>query len=314
MYTTIIIEDIKKNLKDYSHYKLAYVDSIEQTYCDYDQATKDYMKTDQYERDKAIYGWNNPKVRMVDFPSPNYIPGWQEYYAYFCDAAEMGEIWGDDFDDSPYSCNSGCPYDNVYLDDGSHPEIEVLKVPFSVPHDDWNNFDIKFPNSWPMINEPWCTEDINLGCIPWIWARTCRRKGRNQGVCVMAGINPYDFIQKIVEIWKMYEEGLLVENPDRYKIRGVYEIPGGEKYYMLEDEPGYKFNFYRDSDLRPLNLETLQRPYGERICSDTIINPITANKYYFEPEKWGMKKLRRMPGINEQKEIIQKTKRTWMDR
>ena len=133
MYTTIIIEDIKKNLKDYSHYKLAYVDSIEQTYCDYDQATKDYMKTDQYERDKAIYGWNNPKVRVVNFPSPNYIPGWQEYYAYFCDAAEMGEIWGDDFDDSPYSCNSGYPYDNVYLDDGSHPEIEVLKVPFQFP-------------------------------------------------------------------------------------------------------------------------------------------------------------------------------------
>ena len=42
MYTTIIIEDIKKNLKDYSHYKLAYVDSIEQTYCDYDQNADNY--------------------------------------------------------------------------------------------------------------------------------------------------------------------------------------------------------------------------------------------------------------------------------
>lgn len=206
MYVVKTIKELKKDLEKFKDYKLCYIDKIEQTYSDWDPETKKYMETEQYKRDKEFYGFNNPNMKLKYYPNPDYIRNKQENYAFFCSVPEVGKVWGDDFDDAPYDCNSGIPYD-TYGDDDK--EITVIKVPFSCGIDDFlgSNLEEKYPNTG-FYNTPYSVEDINLGAVPWIFVRTYKGRGNNDGISIMAGTTIPEFIEKLGVIHSLAEKEL----------------------------------------------------------------------------------------------------------
>lgn len=309
MYTIITIEELKSEVKDYSGYKLAYVDNIPQTCFDYSPDTKRYMESPQYKTDQELYGWNNPNLRTIEIKSPDYIPGRQEYYAYFCDVSEMGQVWGDDHDDSPYSCNAGIPYDNLR---GSRDEIEVLKVPFALPPEN-NRFTLKLPDQWGMLNEPWCAEDINLGAIPWIWARTSGARTENRGVPVMAGVDPYTFIDLLREIWRMAEELLWEEDRNRYSLGDIFvESETGEEYYSVVDSRTRRLCLYRKDDMIPYSFAFSEKK-PRNINEDYLPSHIEIWKDEFKSKDWGFKKINKVVSVEDGKVVIDLTKRSWQN-
>lgn len=190
-------------IENQGNYKLVYIDSIPATVSDWTEETKKYLESPEYERDKEIYGWYNPRIRSMELPNPEYVDFKATHYAYFVDTPNMGAVWGDDFDDAPYDCNSGIPYDCTYTPD--RKEVEVLQVPFYSPTciDDCDKFTAFIPCEYPIVNCPWSTEDICLGAIPWIFARTYHRKGNNKAVSMMAGISPIEFIEKLKDCYNL---------------------------------------------------------------------------------------------------------------
>ena len=227
MFTTISKERAREITENY---KLCYVDSISKTYSDWSPETKEWMKTDEYKkmrdereayRQEQIklngfyserYDWSDPynvKHVMMDYPNPEYIRGEQEYYAYFTPIS-LEEQWGDDWDDSPYECNAGEPYDDIVLETKTiesginvvtkTEEYEILRVPFVVEKDSWR---VKFAEDWGY-NSPFCVRDINAGAVAWIFARGDDGKSPKNAVAVNAGISPAEFVDKIEKINEMY--------------------------------------------------------------------------------------------------------------
>ena len=261
MYKTTRFKDLVGREKSV-RFKLSYVDDIEQTYSDYDEATQEYVKTEQYLKDKERWGWNNPNLHFKCYPSPEYRPWFHTHWAYFSEVNEMGEVQADDANDAPYSCNCGSPYDTIYRGKGEpEDKITVLKVPFAVPMIGWK-LDIKFPNSWPILNEPWCMDDINLGCMPWIWART-RGQLVDKGISIYAGEHPESFKRKLRDIWQLWSEvvDLKVVGDHPWTVPGKYntgewweiECDGSHSYFTLDGEERvpkiletYQFDDYHD--------------------------------------------------------------------
>lgn len=207
MYTTIKPEDAKK----YDKLKLCYIDSIPKTYWDYTPEAKAYRETDEWKeqdrlreekfhREKTMssddpdFGyWANPVLRhgaeSADYPNPEYIPGKQEYYAYFTPIS-LDKQWGDDWNDIPYEHNVGEPYDDYWDDDKNRIEVEIVQVPFYVFHDGWS---VMFPEDWCGYNSPFSVEDINGGAVSWIY-------DRNSKTGIQAGCNPREFFEKLDKI------------------------------------------------------------------------------------------------------------------
>lgn len=247
-------------------YKLSYIDDIAQTKSIYTPETVEYMKTQKYEEDKKIYGWNNPRVRFMDVPSKNFIPGYEEYEAFFCQVDNIGEVWGDDFNDIPYEHNSGIPYDDTYGPDGERKEISVIRVPFALPPNIGTyKFDIRFPCT-NHLNSPWSTEDINLGAIPWIWFRTTnsRTNGVPRGISIMAGITPWEFVDRLTEIWELYTSLL---EPKKIHLEGKYinSGTGDEVYVVFFEESGYVAYRYEEDikDYVPINSRRSDSYYDD---------------------------------------------------
>jgi hypothetical protein len=240
MYKEVRFKDLTPEERSL-RFKLSFVDDIEMTYSDYDEETKRYVETEQYKRDKERWGWNNPHLRFKSYPSPEYKPWLHTMWAYFSEVKEMGEVQADDANDAPYSCNCSSPYDT-----NGNKEITVLKVPFSVPLVGWK-LEVKYPNSWPILNEPWCMDDINLGCIPWVWARTHYYPRRtNKGVSILAGDSPEVFLQKLEEIWNLWSDVTTIkvvgDHPWTFPKEGnegewwEIEVEGSSSYFTLRDE------------------------------------------------------------------------------
>lgn len=219
MYKTVKISEITKDLKNY---KLCYVDDINRTYYDYTPEAKAYRETDEWKEqdrlreeklhregsmssDDPEFGYYaNPILRRgadcQDYPNPDFIPGEQEMYAYFT-PIDLDKQCGDDWDDSPYDCNAGCPYDDVIdktteTENGikvisEYHEITIIQVPFKVKS--WNT---RFPKDWGY-NSPFCVDDINRGAVAWIYDFNYTN---NKSVCIYAGINPIEFVKKLKEI------------------------------------------------------------------------------------------------------------------
>lgn len=194
MYTIKTIDEILTDQSQYLGYHLCYVDSISDTIYDYDEASKKFMESPDFswEREKELFGWNSPRLRMCDQPNPEYVKGEKEVYAYFTPLS-LDIQWGDDWNDSPYEHNAGSPYDSEYFG-STRVEHEILQVPFAIPEKVYCNY----PCDWGGCNSPFSVEVINLGVIPWIFAYTDRKE--NKSVLVRAGINPYEFIYKLSEI------------------------------------------------------------------------------------------------------------------
>ena len=117
-YITKTIKEARKEFKKYNKvYKLCYVDSIPRTTFGYRPEIKEkykFLEGLSYEEYKNV-SWKYPEYRMDDLPSPDYIPGEHELYAYFT-PIELSKQWGDDFDDAPYEYNAGEPYDDVVVE------------------------------------------------------------------------------------------------------------------------------------------------------------------------------------------------------
>lgn len=207
MYTTIKPEDAKK----YGKLKLCYIDSIPKTYWDYTPEAKAYRETDEWKeqdrlRDEKLHRlgcmssddeefgyYNNPVIRRgaesQDYPNPEYIPGKQEYYAYFTPIS-FDKQWGDDWNDAPYEYNAEVPYDD-YKEGDEWVEIEIVKVPFYIPYD--GGWGIRFPRDWGGCNSPFSVEDINGGAVAWIF-------DKERKIAINAGCSPKEFVEKIERI------------------------------------------------------------------------------------------------------------------
>ena len=222
MYTTIKAEDAKK----YGNLKLCYIDDINRTYWDYTPEAKAYRETEEWKEmdrrrseklhmegilpsDDPEFGYYfNPIVRRGsesdDYPNPEYIPGKQEYYAYFT-PIPLDEQWGDDWNDRPYECNAEIPYDDVYDENKNRVEIEIVQVPFYIKHDGWH---IKFPKDFGAYdNSPFAVEDINGGAVAWIYDRTSR-------TAIYAGCNPEEFLNKLNKINETHKNDPVYDDDD----------------------------------------------------------------------------------------------------
>ena len=230
-----IVKNFNDIIEDREKYKLCYIDSISPTFSDYTPETKEYMGTEQYKKDREIYGWNNPRCQLKDYPNPDFIKRKQEFYAYFA-KPDPSLIWGDDFDDTPYEYNSGEPYDNV-----GDEEITIIKIPFCIDLDEFvgGGLEMKEPKDYGW-NSPFSTEDINLGAVPWIFVRTTKYKGDNIGISIMAGLTIPEFEEKLKLIGQLRAEEL----KGNLEFLGVYKKPDKSIAYAVKNTKTYCIRFY----------------------------------------------------------------------
>lgn len=206
---------------EYKNHKLCYIDDIPKTYWDYTPEAKAYRQTEEWKEqdrlraeklhregsmssnDPEFSYWANPILRKGsesdDYPNPEYIEGEKELYAYFTPLS-LDEQWGDDWDDAPYECNAGEPYDTVTDEveerDGwkfvtkSH-DIVIVRVPFIVKS--WNTM---FPKDYGY-NSPFCVRAINHGAVAWMYDNI-----NDKYVVINAGDSPQVFVEKLKEIEK----------------------------------------------------------------------------------------------------------------
>lgn len=82
-----------------------------------------------------------------------------EHKAWF--TSNWEKQWGDDWNDSPYECNAGDPY-NEYYEEGKKYKIDLKCLYFDMPNDGaWGIF--------PCDRGKWSVEDINKGAVAWIY-------------------------------------------------------------------------------------------------------------------------------------------------
>jgi hypothetical protein len=204
MYKNITKDDIYNN--DYSDYKLCYIDTVPETYSDWDEDTKKLVESEEYKKWQKEFEeyrkketaeghslsynpvYDNPYwdlMHMKEYPNPEFEHG--RYKAYFT-PLPLDQQWGDDWNDAPLECNAGIPYDDVIDEvkdvDGlkivsKKHDIEILTVIFDA--------DCRFPWSYEY-NSPFCVEDVNKQAVAWMY------DGKNT---ILAGVNPKEFIKKL---------------------------------------------------------------------------------------------------------------------
>lgn len=170
MYKTIKLNDLTD---EYSNFKLCYVDYIsEETY------------DENYNR----------------ISNPDYDIKTSRFSAYFT-PIDLADQWGDDWNDAPYEYNAEIPYD-----DFGGQEYTILELQFGYPDTEVDEEGYIFTRDFEYyqpkdaarsLNSPWSVEDINLGAVPWIFAKS--RIGKN-AVVFNAGINPIEFKNKIEQL------------------------------------------------------------------------------------------------------------------
>lgn len=115
-----------------------------------------------------------------------YIDGQKAYFT-----NNFEHQWGDDWDDRPYECNAGTPYDNwservetkppIYEKQYIHHPIKIKTLYFET-----NDWDERKPCDMGRFS----VEDINKGTVAWI---------ATEKFCIQAGTNIVDFINIIKE-------------------------------------------------------------------------------------------------------------------
>lgn len=225
MFTIVNFRDLVKagSKKRWNGYKLCYIDEIPETYYDYTPEAKAYQETEEWKnedrrreekfRREGRMSSNDPEFSIFtnpilkrgaecqDYPNPQYIPGEQTLFAYFT-PKPLGKQWGDDWDDAPYDCNAGRPYDDEVLEVNANrvvtkiEEYVILQVMFYLPQDSWS---VKYPLDYGF-NTPFCVRDINGGAVAWVYY-----KGKNYNSCkgaisIHAGCDPWEFMDKVNKI------------------------------------------------------------------------------------------------------------------
>ena len=107
---------------------------------------------------------------------------------FFTDA-DLSNQWGDDWNDAPYDCNAGWPYDDTHTADGKGGWIKhdhtilVMNVTLEGGHD------ITLPEYYGY-NTPFTVEMINQGACAWMFfGKECKP--------IYAGATPLDVFERI---------------------------------------------------------------------------------------------------------------------
>ena len=200
MSKIVLLSEIDESL---NNYKLCYVSEISPTIYGPTESTKQYFESQEYKDYVEKYGvmWYNPKVVYKDLPNPEYDQTSRTHSAYFT-RLDLLEQWGDDWNDAPYDCNAGEPYENS--------EGDIIEVPFAFvgSEDDEGYFstyplEYNLPKDYGGGNCSWSVEDINLGAVPWLFVKDMSKR-HVPAVVIMAGISPVEFREKLEYITKNY--------------------------------------------------------------------------------------------------------------
>ena len=197
MIKEIDFSEIEKYKNELANYKLCYIDSIEETILEYDEVSKKLINSKNFTWEND--GW---RIRNVEIPNPDFIPGKSTHYAYFT-PIDLRDQWGDDWDDAPYEYNAGPPYDDYYDEDKNRIEITLYRVKFGIRSDDYI-----LPSYYGYGgNSPFCIKDINQGAVAWLFDSIY-----TDAVAIYAGYSPILFKEKIEQIaknhpnWVSYKE------------------------------------------------------------------------------------------------------------
>ena len=200
MSKIVLLNEIDESL---NNYKLCYVSEISPTIYGPTESTKQYFESQEYKDYVKEYGvmQYNSKVVYKDLPNSEYDQTSRTHSAYFT-RLDLLEQWGDDWNDAPYDCNAGGPYENS--------EGDIIEVPFAFvgSEDDEGYFctyplEYKLPKEYGGYNCPWSVEDINLGAVPWLFVKDMSKR-HVPAVVIMAGISPVEFREKLEYITKNY--------------------------------------------------------------------------------------------------------------
>lgn len=111
-----------------------------------------------------------------------YIDGQKAYFT-----SDFEKQWGDEWNDKPYECNAGEPYEHYFQDHKEYP-IHLESLYFET--NDWNE-------QKPCDFGRFSVEDINRGVVAWV---------SSDKICIQAGTTMKDFIDIIIKnggtIWK----------------------------------------------------------------------------------------------------------------
>ena len=172
----------------FKDYKLCFLDRIQETIVDWDEASKIYLSQPGKDADREerlySYGYRDPHLNMKEYPNPEYDLKTSRFIAYFT-PLDLKDQWGDDWDDIPYEINAGIPEENE--------NYEIIGITFGPENSTaW----IKLPDSYSFGGEsPWSVKDINQGAVAWLYASGCY-----EGVSLNAGITIEEFKNKINKI------------------------------------------------------------------------------------------------------------------
>lgn len=200
MSKIVLLNEIDESL---NNYKLCYVSEISPTIYGPTESTKQYFESQEYKDYVKEYGvmQYNSKVVYKDLPNPEFDQTSRTHSAYFT-RLDLLEQWGDDWNDAPYDCNAGEPYENS--------EGDIIEVPFAFvgSEDDEGYFstyplEYNLPENYGGGNCPWSVEDINLGAVPWLFVKDMSKR-HVPAVVIMAGISPVEFREKLEYITKNY--------------------------------------------------------------------------------------------------------------
>lgn len=108
----------------------------------------------------------------------------------FFTEADLEKQWGDDWDDAPYDCNAGWPYDDTsYKDkDGKwqHTKHTILVLNISID----NKHCPVTPEEYGYYNSPFCVDTVNQGACAWMFfGKDCKP--------IYAGATPLDVFERI---------------------------------------------------------------------------------------------------------------------
>lgn len=127
----------------------------------------------------------------------NKVDEYKEFYGYqlFFTPIQMKEQWGDDWDDAPYDCNAGLPYDDTHkkLENGEwkHAEHTIYILQIYVNTEDAPTLPLDYG-----YNTPFSVDMINSGACAWMYFPGKERKACN-GTAIHGGMSPMDVFKTI---------------------------------------------------------------------------------------------------------------------
>lgn len=126
------------------------------------------------------------RLDILDEDKETTHSGWRLFFT----EADLKKQWGDDWDDAPYDCNAGWPYDYTsYKDkDGKWQFVKHTILVLNISID--NEHRPTTPGEYGGYNSCFCVEDINLGACAWMFfGKKCEP--------IYAGATPLDVFEKI---------------------------------------------------------------------------------------------------------------------